>query len=158
MEQQTGSNLRKEYIKAVYCHLAYLTYMQNTSCKMLDWMKYKLESRCREPSACFLWRTVCLRLFPTFWLGCLIFWYWVVWDTCIFWKLILCQLLKRCSLLEKFKLKLQWDITSQWSEWPASKSLQTINAGEGMEKREHSCAVGGNVNWYGHYGIQYGDS
>ena len=38
------------------------------------------------------------------------------------------------------------------SEWPSSKSLQTINAGEGVEKREHSCTVGGNVNWYSHYG------
>ena len=45
LEQQTGSKLRKEYIKAVYCHPAYLTYMQNTSCKMPDWMKHKLESR-----------------------------------------------------------------------------------------------------------------
>ena len=45
MEQQTGSKLGKEYVKAVYCHLAYLTYMQNTSCKMPDWMKHKLESR-----------------------------------------------------------------------------------------------------------------
>ena len=35
MEQQTGSKLEKEYIKAVYCHPAYLTYMQSTSCKML---------------------------------------------------------------------------------------------------------------------------
>ena len=45
MEQQTGSSLGKEYVKAVYCHLAYLTYMQSTSCKMLGWMKHKLESR-----------------------------------------------------------------------------------------------------------------
>ena len=45
MEQQTGSKLGKEYVKAVYCHLAYLTYMQTTSCKMLGWMKHKLESR-----------------------------------------------------------------------------------------------------------------
>jgi len=45
MEQQTGSKLGKEYIKAVYCHPAYLTYMQSTSCEMLDWMKHKLESR-----------------------------------------------------------------------------------------------------------------
>ena len=36
MEQQTGSKLGKEYIKAVYCHSAYLTYMQSTSCQMLD--------------------------------------------------------------------------------------------------------------------------
>ena len=45
MEQQTGSKLGKEYIKAVYCHLAYLTYMQSTSCKIPGWMKHKLESR-----------------------------------------------------------------------------------------------------------------
>ena len=45
MEQQTGSKLGKGYVKAVYCHPAYLTYIQNTSCKMLGWMKHKLESR-----------------------------------------------------------------------------------------------------------------
>ena len=45
MEQQTGCKSGKEYIKAVYCHPAYLTYMQSTSCKMLSWMKHKLESR-----------------------------------------------------------------------------------------------------------------
>ena len=45
MEQRTGSKLRKEYVKAVYCHPAYLTYMQSTSYKMLAWMKLKLESR-----------------------------------------------------------------------------------------------------------------
>ena len=45
MEQQTSSKLRKEYIKAVYCHPAYLTYVQNTSCEMPGWMKLKLESR-----------------------------------------------------------------------------------------------------------------
>ena len=44
MEQWTGSKLGKEYIKAVYCHLAYLIYMQSTSCEMPDWMKQKLES------------------------------------------------------------------------------------------------------------------
>ena len=44
MEQQTGSKLGKEYVKAAYCHLAYLTYM-STLCKMLGWMKHKLESR-----------------------------------------------------------------------------------------------------------------
>ena len=43
MEQQTGSKLGKEYIKAVYCHHAYLTYMQSTSCKMSGWMNHKLE-------------------------------------------------------------------------------------------------------------------
>ena len=45
MQQWTGSKLGKEYIKAVYCHLAYLTYMQSTSCEMPGWMKHKLESR-----------------------------------------------------------------------------------------------------------------
>ena len=45
MELQTGSNLGKEYVKAVNCHPTYLTYMQNTSCKMPGWMKHKLESR-----------------------------------------------------------------------------------------------------------------
>ena len=45
MEQQHGSKSGKEYIKAVYCHPAYLTYMQSTSWEMLGWMKHKLESR-----------------------------------------------------------------------------------------------------------------
>ena len=45
MEQQTGSKLKKEYVKAVYCHPAYLTYMQCTSWETLGWMKHKLESR-----------------------------------------------------------------------------------------------------------------
>ena len=52
MKQQTGSKLGKEYLKAVYCHPAYLTYMLSpclfnlsTSCEMLGWMKHKLESR-----------------------------------------------------------------------------------------------------------------
>ena len=45
MEQQIGSKLGKEYIKAVYCHPAYLTYMQSTSCEMQGWMKHDLESR-----------------------------------------------------------------------------------------------------------------
>ena len=45
LEQWTGSKLGKEYIKAVYCHPAYLIYMQSTSCEMLCWMKQKLESR-----------------------------------------------------------------------------------------------------------------
>ena len=45
MEQLTGSKLGREYDKAVYCHPAYLTYMQNISCEMPGWMKHKLESR-----------------------------------------------------------------------------------------------------------------
>ena len=44
LEQQTGSKLGKEYVKAIYCHPAYLTYMKSTLCKMLGWMKLKLES------------------------------------------------------------------------------------------------------------------
>ena len=62
------------------------------------------------------------------------------------------------SLLEKCKSKPQWDITSHWSEWLPSKSLQTINAGERVEKMEHSCTIGGNVNWYSHCGRWYRDS
>ena len=45
IEQLTGSELGKEYVKAVYCHSAYLTYMQSTSCEKPDWMEHKLESR-----------------------------------------------------------------------------------------------------------------
>ena len=45
MKQWTGFKLGKEYVKAVYCHSAYLTYLQNISWKMLDWMNHKLESR-----------------------------------------------------------------------------------------------------------------
>ena len=45
MEEQSGSKLGRNYVKAVYCHPAYLTYIQSTSCKMPDWMKHKLESR-----------------------------------------------------------------------------------------------------------------
>ena len=77
--------------------------------------------------------------------------------------------MKRCStlltirdvsslILQKCKSKLQWDITSHRSEWPLSKSLQTINAGLGAEKREPSCTVGGNVNWYSQHGRQYRDA
>ena len=45
MEQWTGSKLGKEYVKAVYCHPAYLTYMQSISCEMPGWMKHMLESK-----------------------------------------------------------------------------------------------------------------
>ena len=48
MEQQTGSKLGKENVKVIYCHPAYLTYMQSLSWEMLDWMKHKLESRLRN--------------------------------------------------------------------------------------------------------------
>ena len=43
MEQQTGSKYEKEYVKAVYCHPAYLAYMQNILCEILGWVKHKLE-------------------------------------------------------------------------------------------------------------------
>ena len=48
MEHQTGSKEEREYVKAVYCHPANLTYMQSTSCEMLGWMKHRLESRLPE--------------------------------------------------------------------------------------------------------------
>ena len=51
MEQVTGSSLGKEYERAVYCHPDYLTSIKSTSCKMLSWMNYKLESR-------FLWGNI----------------------------------------------------------------------------------------------------
>ena len=47
-QQQTGSKSGKEYVKAVYCHPAYLTYMQNTSCEIPGWMKHMLDSRLLE--------------------------------------------------------------------------------------------------------------
>ena len=48
MEQLTSSKSGKEYVKAVYCHPAYLTFMQSTSCEMLGWLNHKLESRLLE--------------------------------------------------------------------------------------------------------------
>ena len=45
MEQQTGSKLGKEYVKAMYCHLVYFTYMQSTSCEMPGGMKHNQDSR-----------------------------------------------------------------------------------------------------------------
>ena len=59
MKQQTGSKLGKEYVKGVFCHSAYLTYMQNTSYEMPGWTKHKLESRLpggkyQQPQICRL--------------------------------------------------------------------------------------------------------
>ena len=54
MEECTGSKLGKEYIKAVYCHPDYLTYMQSTSWEILGWMKHKLESRLLGEISIFL--------------------------------------------------------------------------------------------------------
>ena len=55
MEKWIGSKLGKEYIKAVYCHPAYLIYMQSISRKIPDWMKHKLESRLLGAHV-YLWR------------------------------------------------------------------------------------------------------
>ena len=60
---QTGSRLGKEYIKVVYCHLAYLTYKKSTLCEMLDWMKHKLESRLLGKIS----RTSDMQMTPSLW-------------------------------------------------------------------------------------------
>ena len=68
--------------------------------------------------------------------------------------------MKRCStllIIREMQIKLT-DITSHLSEWLSSKDPQTINAGQGVEKREPSYTVDGNVNWCSHNGEQYGDS
>ena len=64
MEQQTGSKSGKEYVKAVYCHPAYLIYMQSTSWEMPDWMKHKLESRLPGEIS----RTSDMQMIPHLWL------------------------------------------------------------------------------------------
>ena len=66
--------------------------------------------------------------------------------------------MKRCSsslIIKEMQIKLHWDITSQWSKCPSWKSLQITNAGGDLLKRVPSYIVGGNVNWYSHYGKQY---
>ena len=63
MEQWTGSKLGKEYVKAVYCHPAYLTYMQSTSWEALEWMKNKLESRLSGE----IWITSDMQMTPSLW-------------------------------------------------------------------------------------------
>ena len=64
MEQYTGSKLGKKCVKAIDCHPTYLTYMQGTSCEILDWMKHKPESRLPgdrtsdEQMALLLWQKI----------------------------------------------------------------------------------------------------
>ena len=62
--------------------------------------------------------------------------------------------MRRCStsLLEKSESKLKWGMISHQWEWPSLKYPQTVNFGEGVEKREPSCTVGRDVNWYSHHG------
>ena len=95
------------------------------------------------PPVCLLWRNVCLGLLPIFWLGCLYFWYWAPWTAYIFWRLTLSWLLH----LQLFSPILR-GVFSSCQNGHHQKYLQTINAGEDVEKREPSCTVGGNVNWY----------
>ena len=63
--------------------------------------------------------------------------------------------MKFTTILKKETKEIKRESTS---EWPSSKNLQTINVGEGVEKMEPSYTVGGNVNWYSHYGEQFGGS
>ena len=63
MEQQTGSKSGKEYVKAVYCHPAYLNYMQGILCEMPGWMKHKVESRL--PGEISI--TSCMQMTPPLW-------------------------------------------------------------------------------------------
>ena len=61
-EQQTGSELGKEYVKAIYCHSAYLTYMQSTLCEIPIWMNHRLESRLQEVTT-----TLDMQMIPPLW-------------------------------------------------------------------------------------------
>ena len=63
MEQWTGSKLGKGYVKAIYCHLEYLTYMQSISCEMPSWMKLKLESTLPEEISI----TSDMQMTPSYW-------------------------------------------------------------------------------------------
>ena len=69
--------------------------------------------------------------------------------------------MKECStslIIREMQIKTTMRYHLTPVKWPSSKNLETINAGEGVEKRDPSCTVGGNVNGYSHYGEQYGGS
>ena len=69
--------------------------------------------------------------------------------------------MKRCSkslIIREMQIKTTLRYHLTLVRMALIKSLHTVNAGEGVEKRECSCTVGGNVNWYSHYGRWYGDS
>ena len=67
--------------------------------------------------------------------------------------------MRRCSTsLIVREMQIKTIMRRHWSEWPSSKSLQTVKAAEGVEKRQCSCTFGGNVNWHSHYGKWHGVS
>ena len=89
---------------------------------------------------CLLWRDVCLTLLPTFWLGCLFCWNWVVWAVCIFWKLILCQL---------FHLDFPGGSDGKASVYNAGDlgSIPGLGRSPGEGKAIHSRTIAWKISW-----------